>query len=123
MSALIINDMGTKQEILNSRESFDKVMYDLLIQNPTSIVIKNLSKAQRHRLHTFYRKNADMVSLGNPNNEYRDMKFIWDKSYEIELANKFEIKINYNIQSPIDTLKQKIYHDIIKHLDEYFDNI
>lgn len=123
MSTAVITGKDAIQEMTESRDSFDKIIYGVLIQfveKPVSIIIKSLTRAQRHKLHTFHRNHAYLVSLGVEIDNCRDMKLVWDPSYLVELDNKFQIRIPL---SQLDILRQNIYNDIKKHVDNYLANI
>ena len=86
-------EMFVKNNALKDKESFDKIIANILSDHPNcnTVLLPPITKAERHKIHTYQRKNKMINSTiyKNDDSELRNMLITVTPKYITELLVKF----------------------------------
>jgi hypothetical protein len=86
-------EMFVKKDALKNKDSFDKIIANILADHPNcnTVLLPPITKAERHKIHTYQRKNkmTNSTIYKNDNSEIRSMLITVTPKYIKELLLKY----------------------------------
>ena len=86
-------EMFVKKDALKNKDSFDKIIANILADHPNcnTVLLPPITKAERHKIHTYQRKNkmTNSTIYKNDDSELRSMLISVNPKYIKELLLKY----------------------------------
>ena len=86
-------EMFVKKDALKNKDSFDKIVANILADHPNcnTVLLPPITKAERHKIHTYQRKNkmTNSTIYKNDDSELRSMLISVNPKYIKELLLKY----------------------------------
>ena len=86
-------EMFVKKDALKNKDSFDKIIANILADHPNcnTVLLPPITKAERHKIHTYQRKNkmTNSTIYKNDDSEIRSMLISVNPKYIKELLLKY----------------------------------
>jgi len=111
-----------KDNLFINREIFDNEIYKLITKfgKIKCIVLPNLSRAERHILHRYERRDISFYSFGESDGEFSKMQIVMNTPYLSTLKRKY--KKENEIESLLNDFKNVLITDISEIIDKKFLN-
>ena len=111
-----------KENLFINRDTFDNEIYKLITKfgNIKCIQLPYLSRAERHILHRYERRDICFYSFGESDGEFSKMQIVMNTPYLSSLKRKY--KKESEIESLLNNFKNVLITDISEIIDERFSN-